>query len=107
MVDKIILGFEVHQPFRIRKDAFWNPRFKGNTIERFFDMESNKEIFERVKRKCYIPATKIILEEIENAEDEGREVKFFFSLSGTFIEQAEKWGKDVLELFQVLSSTKK
>ncbi|MCY0873646.1 MAG: glycoside hydrolase family 57 protein [Acidianus infernus] len=107
MVDKIILGFEVHQPFRIRKDAFWNPRFRGNVLERFFDMELNKEIFNRIKRKCYIPATKIILEEIENAEDEGREVKFFFSLSGTFIEQAEKWGKDVLELFQVLSSTKK
>ncbi|ARM75053.1 glycoside hydrolase family 57 protein [Acidianus manzaensis] len=107
MVDKVIIGFEVHQPFRIRKDAFWNPRIKGNAIDKYFDMELNKEIFERVKKKCYLPATKIILESIEKAENEDRRVRYFFSISGTFIEQAEKWGKDVLELFQILASTKK
>lgn len=107
MVEKIIVGFEVHQPFRIRKDAFWNPRVRGNVIEKYFDIELNKEIFERVKRKCYLPATKIILESIERSEEEGTRVKYFFSLSGTFIEQAEKWGKDVLELFQILASTRK
>ncbi len=107
MVERIILGFEVHQPFRVRKDAFWNPRYTGNIFEKYFDMQLNKEIFERVKKKCYLPATNIILEEIENAENEGRDVKFFFSLSGTFIEQAEKWGKDVLDIFKILASTKK
>ncbi|MCI2415368.1 MAG: glycoside hydrolase family 57 protein [Candidatus Aramenus sp.] len=107
MTQRIALGFEVHQPFRVRKDAFWNPRFTGDPTEKYFDSKLNREIFERVKKKCYIPATNIILEEIENGENEGKDVKFFFSISGTFIEQAERWGKEVIELLQLLASTKK
>ncbi|MEM4046663.1 MAG: glycoside hydrolase family 57 protein [Metallosphaera sp.] len=107
MTNKIVLGFEVHQPFRIRKDAFWNPRFRGSIEEKYFDNELNRQIFERVKAKCYIPATSIVMEEIEAGEDEGREVKFFYSVSGTLLEQAERWGKDFLDLLQLLSSTKK
>ncbi len=107
MTSKLVMGFEVHQPFRIRKDAFWNPRFKGPIQEKYFDNELNKAIFERVKAKCYIPATSIILEEIEAGEEEGRDVKFFFSISGTLLEQAERWGRDLIELFQLLTSTRK
>ncbi|BDB97857.1 alpha-amylase [Saccharolobus caldissimus] len=104
---RIIIGFEVHQPFRVRRDFFWNPRFRQGLEDRFFDTETNREIFERIKKHCYIPATNIILESIEKAEEEGREVKYFFSISGTFLEQAERWGKDVIELFQQLSYTHK
>jgi alpha-amylase len=103
----IIIGFEVHQPFRIRKEYFWNPYFRGSSLEKYFDNTINKDIFERVKNKCYLPATKIILEEIERGEHEGYDVKFFFSVSGTFMEQAERWGRDVIELFQQLAYTKK
>ena len=101
-----MLGFEVHQPFRIRRDYFWNPRIRGKVEERFFDTELNKEVFERAKIKCYLPATRILLEEIERSEKEGEEVSFFFSISGTFLEQAEMWGKDVLDLFRQLASKK-
>jgi len=103
----LILGFEVHQPFRIRKDFFWNPIMRGSPLAKYFDNDLNKDIFERVKNKCYLPATKILLEEIERGENEGYDFKFFFSISGTFIEQAEQWGKDVLELFQQLAYTHK
>ncbi|EZQ01745.1 alpha-amylase [Candidatus Acidianus copahuensis] len=106
-MDKAIIGFEVHQPFRIRNDAYWNPRFKGNPLEKFFDITLNKEVFDRVKKKCYVPATNIILNSIEKGEYEGRDTKYFFSLSGTFLEQAERWGKEVLDLFKILASTKK
>ncbi len=104
---RIIIGFEVHQPFRIRRDFFWNPRFRQSLEDRFFDTEMNREIFERIKRNCYIPATTTILNSIENAEEEGRDVKYFFSLSGTFLEQAERWGKEVIDLFQQLAYTHK
>jgi len=76
---RIILGFEVHQPFRIRRDFFWNPRFRQSLEDRFFDTERNKDIFERIKKNCYIPATNIILNSIERAEEEGKDVKYFFS----------------------------
>ena len=104
---KLAFGFEVHQPFRIRRDYFWNPRYRGSPLERFYDDELNREVFMRVARKCYVPATKIVLESIEEAENEGREVRFFYSVSGTFLEQAERWGKEVLDLFRQLASTKK
>jgi len=104
-MNKLTVGFEVHQPFRIRRDMFWNPIYRGYLEERFIDMKVNREIFEKVRRRCYVPATSIILEEIERGEEEGRDVKFFFSISGTFLEQAEKWGRDVIELFQQLSYT--
>ncbi|MGC9104996.1 MAG: glycoside hydrolase family 57 protein [Thermoprotei archaeon] len=104
---KVAIGFEVHQPFRIRRDFFWNVRYRGSPLERFFDNELNRDIFERVKRKCYVPATKIVLESIEEAEEQGKEVRFFYSVSGTFLEQAERWGKEVLDLFRQLASTKR
>jgi len=104
---RIILGFEVHQPFRIRRDFFWNPRFRQSLEDRFFDTERNKDIFERIKKNCYIPATNIILNSIERAEEEGKDVKYFFSISGTFLEQAERWGREVIDLFQQLAYTHK
>jgi len=107
MVEEVVIGFEVHQPYRIRKDAFWNPRFRGNLIDKYFDNQLNREVFERALKKCYLPATRIILRNIEEGEKEGREYKFFYSISGTFLEQAEKWGKELLDLFKQLVSTKK
>ena len=50
-------------------------------------------MLERVSEKCYVPATKIILEKL----DEGFHCSFSFS--GTLIEQLEKWQPDVLALF--------
>lgn len=107
MVSNFVLGFEIHQPFRIRRDAFWNPRYRGSLIERFFDIERNREIFERVKNNSYIPTLKLLLSEIEESERQGYDFKFFLSLSGTFLEQAEMWGKDVIEVLQQLSYTHK
>lgn len=105
MVDKLVLGFEIHQPFRIRRDAFWNPRYKGSLRDRFIDESRNREIFERVKDKSYIPTLKLLMALIEESENLGYNFKFFLSTSGTFIEQAEMWGKDVIELLQQLSYT--
>ena len=103
----VAIGFEVHQPFRIRRDFFWHPRYTGDLIDRFFDNETNREIFTRVMRKCYVPATKLILEAIEWGEETGHDVRFFYSISGTFLEQAEKWGREVLDLFRELRYTNK
>ena len=70
----ISFSFEVHQPFRL--------------------CNSNKKILEKVAKKCYIPATKIILDNLD------RGFKCSFSLSGLLVEQLEMWCKEALELFQ-------
>ena len=94
MKQRFCIGFEVHQPYRLKKG--FRPDFSSGTedpMERYFD-DTNKEILLRVCDKCYEPATSIILEQL----DEG--FCCAFSLSGVLVEQLYKWAPDVLELFK-------
>jgi len=106
----IVLVFEVHQPFRIRKDFFWDRRMfkrvdRNELFEYYFDKDKNREIFERACRKCYLPSNEIILKSIDKHKSEKRKVKAAFSLSGVFLEQCEMFNKDVLESFKALADT--
>ncbi|BCU66713.1 alpha-amylase [Sulfolobales archaeon HS-7] len=104
----VTIGFEVHQPFRVRKNSFWEPVLNSEvSLEKYFDVRLNREIMERVTEKCYLPASRIILESIENGENEGYDVKYFFSVSGVFLEQAERWFPELIDIFKQLASTKK
>ena len=49
--------FQVHQPYRIRKYTIFD---SGN--KDYFDHKKNKEIFQKVARKCYLPTNKLMLE---------------------------------------------
>jgi alpha-amylase len=82
--------FEVHQPFRLRRVFSF-----GNALD-FIDVERNKEIFNKVSEKCYIPATRTII----NLIKEHPEFKVSFSITGVFLEQAEMFRPDVIKLFQ-------
>ena len=106
----VVLVFEVHQPFRIRKDFFWDRRMfkrvdRKELFEYYFDKDKNREIFERACRKCYLPSNEIILRSIDKHKSEKRKVKAAFSLSGVFLEQCEMFNKDVLESFKALADT--
>ncbi|HMK46455.1 MAG TPA: alpha-amylase [Methanocella sp.] len=97
---KLCIGFEVHQPYRL--DYTQNTGNNGSARsagENYFS-EKNRQILERVAEKCYIPTTRILLE----ALDEG--LKCAFSLSGTAIEQMERWSPDTLELFRQVARHK-
>ena len=94
----VCMYFQVHQPFRLRR--FWPDDRSG--FFRYFDERSNREIFERVARKCYIPANNALL----NSIDEHRgEFRFSLSVTGTLLEQCELWGKEVLEGFRQMAET--
>jgi alpha-amylase len=84
--------FQVHQPYRIRPYKI----FDIGHSEDYFDEQKNKEIFEKVARKCYIPATKLLLELLEKHP----EFRFSFSFSGVFLEQMEQYSPETLKLFQ-------
>ncbi len=98
----ICLGFEVHQPYRIRAKL----DEKLPLEERYFDNEKNRTILDRVCRKCYLPATQIIRENVEKFESEDKPFKVCFSISGVLLEQLERWRRDVLEAFQQLATSK-
>ena len=56
------MGFEVHQPYRLNP-AFEPGRVKrGRKTEEAYFSDSNQEILQRVCEKCYIPATQLMLE---------------------------------------------
>jgi alpha-amylase len=68
----------------------------------YFDDKRNKEYFERVARKCYLPTNKLLLDLIN---ENGKKFKIAFSLTGVFVEQCKKFAPEVLESFKELAKT--
>ncbi|MEM2971287.1 MAG: DUF5752 family protein [Candidatus Bathyarchaeia archaeon] len=111
MLTDIIFVFKVHQPFRLKKTFFWERNMfrrlkKEELFDFYFDEAKNREIFERACRKCYFPSNEILLELIDKFKRERKQFKVSFSISGTFLEQCERYNKDLLESFRQLAETK-
>jgi alpha-amylase len=96
-MSKLCIGFEVHQPYRLDQSFNAEDNKGVKSIEDVYFSVKNKEILDRVVEKCYFPATRILLE----ALDEG--FKCAFSFSGTVAEQLMRWNPDTLELFRQLA----
>jgi glycogen synthase len=85
--------FQLHQPFRLHPAR-----------DKFLWDERNKEIFEKVSEKSYLPATKMFTELIA----ENPSFKITLSMSGTFLEQALLCKYEVIEhLRELLKAGKK
>jgi alpha-amylase len=90
--------FQVHQPFRLRNYGLFDVGHKSD----YFDDHKNREVALKVARKCYLPTNQLLLELIER---HAGDFKVAFSLTGTALEQFERWCPDVLESFQRLVAT--
>ncbi|MEM2906034.1 MAG: glycoside hydrolase family 57 protein, partial [Candidatus Bathyarchaeia archaeon] len=106
----ICFVFMVHQPFRLNRnflrDLFELGRLTDRArLEKYFDHSLNREVFERVAQRCYLPANEAILEAIDRHRDDVRRVEVAYSLSGVFLEQCERYRPDVLESFRSLAET--
>jgi alpha-amylase len=106
----IVIIFEVHQPFRIKRNFFWENKLfkrvrKKELFDYYFDHTVNREVFERACKKCYFPSNQILLELIDKYRNEKKQVKVSFSVSGVFLEQCEMFDKDLLESFKQLAET--
>ena len=97
-MSKICLYFQVHQPDRLRRYSVFD------TDAFYFDELKNAEICRKVAHKCYIPATRILLQLLASKSDD---FKVSFSISGTAIEQLERYVPEALALFVELSKTGK
>ncbi len=104
----ICLGFEVHQPIRLNREFnrdLSNGKSLDDLFEVYFNNVWNKEILERVSKKCYLPANAVMLENIDRHKKDNKKFKVAYSLSGVLIEQFERWAPDVLESFKQLAET--
>jgi alpha-amylase len=95
-VTDVSIYFQVHQPFRLRRYTF----FDIGTSDQYFDDSENERILRRVAERCYLPTNRLILELIER--NQGR-FRVSYSISGTALEQMERWSPEALESFQRLA----
>lgn len=93
----LCLCFQVHQPRRLR--WFWP---NDGEAPRYFNDAANEEIFRKVAKRCYWPATRMMLDLVR--ANSGR-FKVTYSLSGTFLDQCERYEPGLLGLFGELVDT--
>lgn len=99
----IVLYLHVHQPLRVRQYSI----FDTATSHNYFDDadsssdRNNERVLRKVAEKSYRPMN-ALLEKMLKAHPD---FKVSLSITGTFIEQAEKWAPDVIESFQRLTAT--
>ncbi len=105
----VSLCFEVHQPLRLKKNFFWNRSLLREVVpdlfDFYFDQAENRRIFDRISRKCYLPANDVILEALRRHEGHERPFKVAYSFSGIFLEQCREWQPEVLDSFTKLVET--
>lgn len=98
----IVLYLHVHQPFRVRHYTV----FDAGVNHDYFsapegDNANNQQILQKVAHKSYIPTNNKLLELLHRHP----EFKLSLSITGTIIEQFEKWAPEVLASFQELTAT--
>lgn len=97
----ICFYFQVHQPLRMRKFSIFEDNSK-DPYSLYFDVKLNREIFEKVAKKCYLPTNKIMLDLI--SKHDGK-FKISYSLTGVFLEQCCSYMPQVLDTFEDLAKT--
>lgn len=99
----ISLYLHVHQPLRVRKYSIFDTAVRHDYFEETdYDTDRNNErVFRKVADKSYRPMNALL----EKLLAEHHDFHFSFSITGTFIEQAERWAPDVLESFKRLVAT--
>lgn len=99
MASSICFYFQIHQPFRLKRNYNF---FDIGLNHQYEDYDLNKSIMEKVARNCYLPTNQLILDLIDKHKGN---FKVAFSISGMAIEQFEKYCPEVLESFKKLAQT--
>ncbi|MBR0254683.1 MAG: glycoside hydrolase family 57 protein [Bacteroidales bacterium] len=98
MNKSVCFYFQVHQPDRLRQFRFFDI---GNDFH-YLDDFSNRTIVRRVAERCYLPANKMLHDLILRNNGAFRVA---FSISGTAIEQFERYVPEVIDSFKALAAT--
>lgn len=93
----VCLYLHIHQPIRYREYSIFDV---GNNSNYFYDnysgRQSNERIFRKVADKSYYPMLNLLFKNMEKHPD----FKVSFSITGTWIEQAEKWAPDLINIIR-------
>ena len=93
----ICLYLHIHQPIRYREYSIFDVGNNSNYyVDNFNGRQSNERIFKKVAEKSYYPMLSLLLDNMKKYP----EFKVSFSITGTWLEQAEKWGPELIELIR-------
>lgn len=92
----VVFYFQVHQPNRLRRYTIFD------SSHDYFDDVKNQQILRKVAEKCYLPMNQVIL---DLARRHNGNFRASYSLTGTILDQFQRWGGDVLDSFIELSKT--
>ena len=98
MKKNICLYFQVHQPTRLRLYRF----FDIGKDSHYYDDFANRTILHRIATKCYLPMNELLLDAIKRQDGK---FKVAFSISGTALEQFDRYAPEVIESFRKLADT--
>ena len=98
MKKAICLYFQVHQPTRLRLYRF----FDIGKDSHYYDDFANRTILRRIAQKCYLPMNELIYENIKRYNGE---FKVAFSISGSALEQFDRYAPEVIDSFRKLAGT--
>ncbi len=88
--------FQVHQPQRLRHYTVFD---QGQD---YFDEYKNASICRKVANKCYLPANRLLLKVLR--KHAGR-FKIAYSITGTVLEQFQRYCPEVMSTFDALAQT--
>ena len=99
----IVLYLHMHQPWRLKHYNIFSVDHDHDywTEKDWYAGTNNERIFKKVADKSYRPMLKLLGKCIKNYPG----FKFSLSITGTFLDQAEKWAPDVIETLQKLTKT--
>lgn len=94
----VCIYFQVHQPFRLKRFRFFDI---GKGVG-YFDDSANRSIMNKVAEKSYLPTNRLLLKLLRKHNGA---FKVAFSISGTALEQFERYSPRVLDSFRELVGT--
>lgn len=98
MKKSICLYFQVHQPGRLRLYRF----FDIGKDSHYYDDFANRTILRRVAQRCYLPMNELLLELVKKYNGAFR---LAFSISGSVLEQFDRYAPEVIDSFKKLADT--
>ena len=102
MSKSIVLYLHVHQPYRVRHYTVFDITTRHDYFDAAYDdRTSNERIIHKVAEKSYLPTNQRLLKLLQDHP----EFRLSMSITGTVIEQLERWAPHVLQSFKDLVDT--
>lgn len=102
MSKAIVLYLHVHQPYRVRHYTVFDIATRHDYFDsEYEDRTNNERIVHKVANKSYLPTNRRLLQLLTDHP----EFRLSLSITGTVIEQLERWAPEALQSFKDLVAT--